>query len=88
MSAQTQTMSERFLTAVNSDNPETGSEHSRIDGEVPAAQDAALQRQRPRRYKSTGLRAKRPGSGAAAVRIPQRIEAALRQLGGVGRDDQ
>ncbi len=44
----------RFLTAGDSDNPHGGSEHSRTDGDVPAARVAALQQQRPRWDKSTG----------------------------------
>jgi len=44
----------KFLTAGGSDNPHQGSEHSRIDGEVPAAPVAAPQQQRPRWDKSIG----------------------------------
>jgi protein gp37 len=44
----------RFLTPCDSDNQHSGSEHSRKDGDVPAARVADLQRQRPRWDKSTG----------------------------------
>lgn len=57
----------RFLAAGDSDNPERGSEHSRIDGDVPAAQVVALRQQRLRWDKSTGheqrdQRAERPAA--------------------------
>jgi len=46
--------STEFPTSGDSDNRASGSEHSRTDGEVPEAPDAALQQQRPRWDKSTG----------------------------------
>jgi len=43
-----------LLAANDSDNPDTGSEHSRIDGGVPPARVAALERRCTRRDKSPG----------------------------------
>jgi protein gp37 len=58
----------RLLTAGESDNPIGGSEHSRIDGDVPAARVAAPQQQRPRWDKSTGHEQGDQGADRPAVR--------------------
>ncbi len=57
----------RFLTAGDSDNLKRGSEHSRTDGDVPAARVAAPQRQRPHRDKSTGHELSDQGAERLAV---------------------
>ena len=68
-----------FLAAGDSDNPSGGSEHSRIDGDVPAARVAALRQQRPRWDKSTGHGQSDQGAERPAARNAIELEASAEE---------